>query len=169
MTGSTDIPLEPEGEELARQLAKLIPEEVTKIYSSDLIRCQQTAKIANGDRNLPLTLDARLRERNFGSLEGKKIEELDKDFFFEADVNQAYDYRPFGGECADDVRERTASFIEDLLKNNSEETPLLVTSGGIIRLFSHTFTGVAPREIENCALHPYELTLESPELFRKKQ
>jgi broad specificity phosphatase PhoE len=43
------------------------------IYTSDLVRTVQTVKIAFGNR-VPVTIDKRLREINYGDLNGKPVE-----------------------------------------------------------------------------------------------
>jgi broad specificity phosphatase PhoE len=108
---------------------------------------------------LPIKYDVRLRERHFGSIEGKKFLDLDptgalrdKDF-----IHQQYDYRPFGGEAVDDVKKRIFNFIEDVRKEtNKKDKILVVTSAGIIRLLHLVLKGEIPEKIHNASVHEFE-------------
>lgn len=70
--GQTDIPLNETGKQQAALAAdRLVHETWDGIYASDLARARQTAEIISDRLGVKiLGLDARLRERGFGSLEG---------------------------------------------------------------------------------------------------
>ena len=53
---------------------------VTTIYTSDLERAHETAAIIGHTLRLPLRYDHALRERNFGSAEGRPLMELQTAF-----------------------------------------------------------------------------------------
>ena len=59
-----------QADELARKLKKL---EIRKIVSSDLKRSRETASAIKEYINVPVIYDARLRECNFGFLEGARL------------------------------------------------------------------------------------------------
>lgn len=67
-----DPPLTPRGIQQARDLS-LVFESVTlhHVYASHMIRAHKTAKIIADKKGLPVSLHHGLRERNFGSLEGR--------------------------------------------------------------------------------------------------
>ena len=70
--GSTDVPLDAEGQREAERLGKLFKGKVTKIYTSDLKRARQTAaKIAEGNPNAPVHPTSGLRPWHLGELEGQ--------------------------------------------------------------------------------------------------
>ena len=74
--GNSNVDLNDEGREQAKSLAvKLAPIPFDQVWSSDLSRCYETAKLA-----LPLIdnirQDQRLREINFGLVEGHTWSEL---------------------------------------------------------------------------------------------
>lgn len=74
--GHTDIPLNEKGREEALMLGHKIKDlPFTACYSSNLQRAHETAIIALNGR-LPVQMDARLKERNYGKWEGK----LSKDY-----------------------------------------------------------------------------------------
>ncbi len=158
-TGHIDVPLLEEGLKEAEKLTSEIPNDFTEIYSSDLLRCKQTAEILNSKLGLKIVYDPRLRERDFGSLAGQPIETFSLDLR-EKDKNQKYDYRPYGGESVEDVKTRVFSFIEDLIKNKQNEKILVVTSGGVIRLLHNLINKEVHEKIHNASIHEFEFTIQ---------
>ena len=68
-TGSTDIPLLPEGEEEARQLAPVLTQErFSAVFSSPLQRAQRTCELAGLGKTM--TVMKELREWDYGDYEG---------------------------------------------------------------------------------------------------
>ena len=79
---------------------------LTAVYASDLRRAVETAEIAFGRTDIPVLLDWRLRECNYGKLNGAPVAELDRPAHVDA---------PFpGGESYREVVARTESFLRDL-------------------------------------------------------
>ena len=71
MQGSADIPLNEKGIEQAKQTKYNLEDvDIDFIFCSPLMRAKQTAEVINEDRNLNITFDERLRERNYGEFEG---------------------------------------------------------------------------------------------------
>jgi broad specificity phosphatase PhoE len=158
ITGQIDVALTQKGEEQAHQAAKEIsPDSFDIIYSSDLIRCKQTAEILNEKLGLPLKFDKRLQERNFGTLAGNRWEDIDQlGQLIHNDAEQTYDYRSFGGENVDDVRNRLFGFIKDVKMMDKGKRVLVVTHGGIIRLLHHELNNEVRRDIGNSSVHEFE-------------
>ena len=81
LQGHADRPLNDTGREQARGLAaELAEEELEAVYSSDLSRAQETARIVAGARGLDVTELPELRERHFGSWEGLTDDEIHERF-----------------------------------------------------------------------------------------
>jgi probable phosphoglycerate mutase len=75
--GHTDIPLSPLGLAQAERLAEALADEpFAAIYASDLSRARQTAEALARVHELPVRLDAGLRERAFGRFEGLSWDEI---------------------------------------------------------------------------------------------
>jgi alpha-ribazole phosphatase len=157
VTGHIDSPLNEEGIEQAQKTLSEISNNYQDLYSSDLIRCKQTAEILNQKLNLEIKYDARLRERDFGSLAGKKFSEMDDTGEMKhKDKNQQYDYRPYGGESVEDVKERLFSFIRDVKTHSKDKKILVVTSGGIIRLLHNILNKEVHEVIHNSSVHEFD-------------
>ena len=74
-TGVTDLPLLPEGEATAREVApRLAGREFALVLSSPMQRARRTAELAGfGDR---VEVEPDLRERNYGQYEGRTTKEI---------------------------------------------------------------------------------------------
>ena len=97
------------GREQARALgARRRHDRLDAVFSSDLSRAVETARIAFEGSEIPLLLDWRLRECNYGHLNGKPVAELDPGKASRVDT-------PYpGGESYRQVVDRVASFLDDL-------------------------------------------------------
>lgn len=131
--GSMDVPLIPQGEELARQIAPSLPE-VEHIYRSPLLRCDQSAQLLWP--GLAHTVIPNLRETNFGPFEGKCHDELLDDPLYVAWVNQSdppnYSALPVG-ESPEAVAERVLLALHQLVadcKEKGYERVAVVSHGG---------------------------------------
>ncbi len=156
-TGWDDPELNLDGISQAKDTAKLISNNYDELYSSDLLRCKQTAQILNEKLGLKIKYDQRLRERNFGSLAGKNFSSMDSSLVLkEKDKNQEYDYRPYGGESVEDVKERIFSFIRDILVTSNNKNVLVVTSGGVVRLLHKILNNEIHEVIHNSSIHSFD-------------
>ena len=134
--GHTDIGLSEKGAEQARSLeARLAGLTIDAAYSSDLKRTSETAKLALGERDIPLNKTPMLREYNKGAFEGMTLAEIKVQFpeeyprYLEKDL----DYAPDGGETARDVSARMAGIIGRIKFDHLNETVLVVSHGGVLR------------------------------------
>jgi broad specificity phosphatase PhoE len=131
------------GRHQARQLACQMggprARPIRALYSSDLTRSRTTAEPLSGRLGLALRIDARLRERRFGTIEGGPVSLVTAETTgIEEGRVVDPDARPAGGESLRDLYLRTASFLEDLLAAESEADEVgdivAVTHGGTIRV-----------------------------------
>lgn len=101
---------------------------IDKVYTSDLIRSQQTAKRLGFD---DFTIDKRLNEMNFGDFRGRGIDEVrenEKDFFLKEEKDY-FNIKYPSGESRNDVIKRTTDFLEE--KSREEYGTILCISHGI--------------------------------------
>jgi len=123
LTGWTDVPLSPAGREQARALGRrLAARSFDGVWTSDLTRAAETAGLAWGEA-IP---DRRLREVDFGALEGMRWEELSAE---DRERLIAFEGLP-GGERVADLRRRVRGFLDALGGGRH----LVFTHGGVIRL-----------------------------------
>ena len=79
MQGHTDIPLNNTGRAQAEAaVAALSRMPIDRIVASPLVRAYETAEIVNRVLQKPLTADAGIQERHFGSMEGVTHAEMDR-------------------------------------------------------------------------------------------
>src|SRR5262249_57183414 len=108
---------------------------VDVVYASDLTRARETAEILAQRSGLDVEVDERLRERGFGAWEGKTGPEVEAQF---SDAHARW--RAGEGPGADDAEPfadfavRVQSFLEDVLERHPDETVLIVSHGGSIRV-----------------------------------
>ncbi|OGY85096.1 MAG: hypothetical protein A3F54_02395 [Candidatus Kerfeldbacteria bacterium RIFCSPHIGHO2_12_FULL_48_17] len=130
--GHVDRPLNATGRKQARALAQTLRNlGAHTIISSDLQRAQQTAAILNETLQLPLTIDARLRESSFGEIEGMTREQAVAHCgrwvapYFHPECYD-YDFRSIGGEHGDTVFTRHKALLDEQHKKNPDAVLMLV-------------------------------------------
>lgn len=132
--GHTDTLLNETGRQQARAVAKRLQNEVIHaIYSSDLKRAWETATIIGQMIDLTPIAEARLRELNFGVIEGMTFDEAqachpEMMAMWLADRNQP----PTDGETSDTLAERVHAVLDELRQNHEDETALFVSHGGVL-------------------------------------
>lgn len=133
--GSTDMPLNELGWSQARSLAERVPQEVTRIVASPLLRAQQTASFVSQARGLPILTVPEFRERDFGVFEGLTLEETRVRYpeLFERKVAQQWNTAPPGGETIREVVVRVQAGLLQLEAEHGGESVLLVAHGFIAR------------------------------------
>jgi broad specificity phosphatase PhoE len=130
--GQTDVPLSDVGTRQAQFLAaRLARESIDAVYSSDLQRAWQTARIVTQNSDLNVLPEPRLREMGFGVLEGLTFDEANSRF---ADIISTwlenYNQPPPGGEDMNVFSERVSAVLNDLQTKHDHQTILLVAHGG---------------------------------------
>jgi 2,3-bisphosphoglycerate-dependent phosphoglycerate mutase len=156
--GQTNSSLTERGRAQANTLAdELDGESIAAVYSSDLDRARETAEILAARLDLPVVLDPALRERNFGSWEGKTVAELEEQW------PGAWARWREGNEGEGDVEdhlalaERVRDAIRRLAAAHPGERILVVAHGGVIRVILTDAAGLSypearrqQRSIANC-------------------
>ena len=157
--GRTDVELTDKGKEQASQLAERVGEyDIDLIICSPLQRAHETAKTVADRWQIPLQIDERLIEQNYGIFEGKDRQ----DEGFLANKRQfAYRY-PEGGESMMQMAYRVYGFIEEVKKKYPDKNVLAVCHGGVCRIIRSYFADMTNDEFfnyykENCQIEEYEL------------
>lgn len=133
---------------------------IDAVYSSDLIRAEETADIINKYIGAPRFIDSRLQESNFGELTGLENEELKERYkdFLQNRARMQEDIPYPGGDNCEAVFSRAFAAIKDIVQKDYENVAV-VTHGGVIRAL---FAGIAGapyakwltfgRQLENCSI-----------------
>jgi broad specificity phosphatase PhoE len=151
--GQSDTPLNDAGREQARALAGVLtPVAFDAAYSSDLIRATETAEIVLHDRGMIIQTTYRLRERNFGSWEGRLVPELEAEGLLSG-RGWPYVDAPHGGESIADLETRVVDVVRAIASEHPNETILVVAHGGVIRSALSAWIGIEAPIIANCGVY----------------
>jgi phosphoserine phosphatase len=113
---------------LARRLAA---ERIDRLYSSDLTRAFETARIVGEPHGLEVTPDPRLREFAFGAWEGLTWDEIlaRHPELREAGRTSAGIFVPEGGESFAQVRARVKEFFDELAAFDDARVVIVTHAG----------------------------------------
>ncbi|MBI3999291.1 MAG: alpha-ribazole phosphatase [Candidatus Omnitrophica bacterium] len=162
--GSTDIPLNRRGFQQARAAAHAVKKErVIAVYSSELMRARETAKLIANSCQKRIIIDERLNEVSFGKWEGELHEEISSRFPKEAArwYSGRWSSRPPAGESLGSLDQRVSSFLGELLKKHSDKAGscVVVTHGGPIRMFLVRLLEVSPKIFWSIRIDPASLSV----------
>jgi probable phosphoglycerate mutase len=133
--GHGDSPLTETGRNQAAALGRRMKKfRFDALISSDLGRAQETASIIADYTGHSLEIDSRLRERNYGVLEGLTVHEIKAGHskIFNQLNSDDPDYIIPGGESHRQHYQRNVAFIEECLAKRSGATLGLVAHGGVL-------------------------------------
>ncbi len=144
LQGHLDIALNPKGLWQAEQVARaLAGEPIAAIYASDLLRAWHTARAIAQTTEAPLMASQGLRERCFGSFEGKTYAELEAQWP-EASLRwrkREPDWAPPGGESLLVLRQRISSTVAAMARQHMGGQIVLVAHGGVMDVLYRLATG----------------------------
>jgi probable phosphoglycerate mutase len=134
--GQSDIPLTARGRRQAEEWGLYFRDKgisFDSLYSSDLSRCMETARIIAPD--FPVTSRKELREIDMGRWEGLSRKDLKHDYP-EAWKRRGEDpeHRPPDGESFGDLHRRVAPLLDEFLSDKKSINRLIVTHAGVIRI-----------------------------------
>ena len=142
--GWSQLDLLPEGKREAKMLADYLVRykedyHFTKIITSDLKRAETTAMILAEKLQLPLEKVRDLRETNNGDLAGMLNSEADQKFPRLYFRSLAMDEHYPNGESPREFYQRIKTWFQRFLQENddSDETQIVVTHGGVINIIYH--------------------------------
>jgi broad specificity phosphatase PhoE len=159
--GSLDEPLAAPGLEQADRLAAALAGlPVRAVYSSPLLRTQETGRRIAAARDLPLRLDPRLREQAFGEWEGRTRREVlagdgERLLRWEADLGSA----PPGGDSLEAVQRRMLDLVADLSREHPGDWIVLVSHVGPIKALLCAALGVPLAAARHLFLDPATLSV----------
>ncbi|HEY4218444.1 MAG TPA: histidine phosphatase family protein [Gemmatimonadaceae bacterium] len=139
--GHTDLPLASDGASGIHALCAFASSVVVgpvRVVSSDLRRAFDSSAIIAATLGVPVAVDTRLREMNFGEWDGRRWSELEQ-----ADGERLRRWTdgwltesPPGGERLSDVRRRAAEWLRDATSATDaiDQTIIIVSHAGWIRV-----------------------------------
>lgn len=131
--GRTNAPLTEKGRQQAVALSQALePYPIRACFASPLLRALETAQIALNGRGVPLSVDNRLREIDFGAWEGLEYAEIERRWpklipAWLADPSRAGIPE---GETFSSLRRRVREFLSEHAQSASSENILIVAHGG---------------------------------------
>ncbi len=143
--GQLDIGLNDKGHWQARRVGQVLAGEPVKaVYSSDLQRAWHTAEPIARAAGVPMHPVQALRERHFGSFEGRTFKEIEA-----AWPDHAKDWRrripewtpPEGGESLLTLRARVTQAVHDIASRHIGELIVMVAHGGVLDALYRVATG----------------------------
>jgi broad specificity phosphatase PhoE len=154
-------PLTAKGREQTRQLSKALSDiEFAKIYSSPILRAQETSMILSERFNVEIEIAPELREFDVGIYEGRSDQDAwdrYRDVVHAWINDQKFEERMEGGESFINQLERFKSLLEKIraAHGTTNDSILLVSHGGLFRCMlpylatNLTFEYCEPRPIKN--------------------
>lgn len=120
---------------------------VDLVVTSDLARAVETCRVAFDGSGIPVRTDRRLRECDYGDLNGAPVETVHAERSARVD-------RPFpGGQSYREVTAGVRSLLEELLRDHDGQRIVLVGHAATRFALDHIFTG---RPLETCLSAPFE-------------
>ena len=111
------------------------------VFTSDLSRAYDTAKLMFEGKDIPIIQDARLRECDYGDLTQRPRAEMEA-------VRTQSILEPFpNGESLEQVMDRMKSFIEDLSQTYRDQQVLIIGHAGTLWGLENYINGVPLRKL----------------------
>ena len=152
-----DVPLSDRGRRQAEALGRWIAEQPedaqpTVLWTSPYVRAQETAELAlkAAGLDLPKVVDERLREREFGVLDGLTRRGITAQFPEESERRAAigkFYHRPPGGESWTDVLQRLRAVLDDIRTDAHGERVLVMAHQVVVLLTRYILEGMDEREV----------------------
>jgi broad specificity phosphatase PhoE len=130
------------GKQQAKELgARRRDDGLSAVFTSDLARAVETAELAFVGTDLPIVRDARLRECDYGSMNGRPVAELDA-------VRLRHVDEPFPeGESYRQAVERVRDFLDELARARDGERVLLIGHSATRWALDHLVDGEPLEEL----------------------
>jgi broad specificity phosphatase PhoE len=178
-----DVPLSGLGERQAAALGRWTAKQddrPTVVWCSPYVRAQETARIAleAAGLDLPVQVDERLREREFGVLDGLTRKGITTIYPEESERRKQigkFFHRPPGGESWADVVLRVRAVLDEVRSDCSGERVLVVGHQVVVLVVRYVVEGMTEAdvldvdregEVANCSVTSYAFPDHVPQLTR---
>ena len=142
--GQLDSPLTACGERQAHQWGQLLNQfKWDRILSSDAGRALQTAALINASLKIPLEVDNRLQEQDWGVWSGEREADIRRAHVLQLKELSAlgWDFRPPGGEDRRTLWQRSSAALRAAATARPGAAFLVVTHEGIIKSLIYQLSG----------------------------
>jgi len=143
--GYSDVELNAAGYKQVEMLReRLANEKIAAVYCSDLKRAIVTAEVVSSGHEVDIVTCPELREINYGDIEGLTFEEIGRHYpeLAESITNFSLKLSFPGGESFKEFIERSIKFLERLKKHAEEQTILVVSHGGVLKVLVCDLLGI---------------------------
>jgi len=119
---------------------RLLPETIDRIYTSNLIRAKDTARIIAYGRSIEVVSCENLAEMDFGELEGLTYDQITARYPDWQPTD--FDFTLRGGESPEHFVRRMKAFAEKMRSNPAESNILVVAHAGCLRILLCLLLGI---------------------------
>ena len=169
-------PLTEKGRKEAKLVAKRLKnKKIDLIFSSDLLRTRQTAKIIGKAIGLKVGLAKKLRETNVGIFNGQLIDNIGRFWDKERKLSPLNYYQrrfkvaPPKGETYTEIEKRMISFVKEMEKKYQAKNILIVSHQRPLTLLEKAWYNYSPKRFVKIIIDKKEIkTGEVRKLANKK-
>ena len=143
--GKLDVGLHPEGRGQVEATARALGSQpLVAIYASPRVRARESAEILARPRALPVVVEPRLAEIDFGELEGQRYEDIEQRHpeLYREWMEHPTRVRFPGGEGFVDMQRRVLAALHELRRRHAGEAIALVSHGGVGRIVAAHVLGM---------------------------
>jgi len=161
--GHIDIPLNEVGEKQAEETAlKFKNIDIDMLLVSPLQRTIQTAKYISEITGVPITIEERIVERNFGNMEGHANRD---DWNIKMMLDYQKNYNKENIEPIQELFKRIYDFLDEITEKYKDKKIILVTHGAVSQPIECYFKGMPSimdfehlekLTLKNCEVRKYE-------------
>jgi probable phosphoglycerate mutase len=158
--GHSDSPLTAAGKRQAQNWGRILaPFGWDRILVSDVGRAVVTAGCVNELLNLPVELDTRIREQDWGRWVGMTVSQIQSREARELDrqMHAGWDFCPPGGESRLALLKRCRRALQDAARRYPGETILVVCHEGVVKALVYNILGREYLPHEPAVLKSYQL------------
>jgi len=159
--GYSDSPLTAEGKLQASRWGKILDQfSWNRLLASDTGRALATAEIINAYLKLPMAIDSRLKEQDWGQWVEKTFPQIEAEApqVLDEQIHAGWDFCPPGGEDRKSVLTRSQRALQEAFNRWPGENILVLTHEGVIKslvyhLSSRKFLPSEPPFLKSYQLH----------------
>lgn len=130
--------------QIEKRTKQLKNKAIDLIFSSDILRTCQTADIVAKELGLEINFDKRLRDINWGTLQGKPGKEA---WAYYQNMEERFKKAPQKGESWLDCQRRVADFIKEVDKKYNKKTILIISHGDPLWLLDSWVRKLSQKEM----------------------